>query len=316
MSMQDGPGATLPDPSLAASLAAAATGVPPVAVRRFGTGSMHYVFEVTFAHRPPVVARITTAANRSVMEGAMQLSRLLRPRGVPLPEILAADLAGPFPVLLLERLAGSDFGAVASGLSALSLDRIACRVAHAQAITSALPSAGRYGYATSPEAAPHARWSDVLEAGLARSRSRILRAGLFPVEAVDRVAALVAKCRAALDAVAATPFLHDTTTKNVIVTPKGAFSGIVDVDDLCFGDPRYAPALTLASLKLSGGPIGYVDAWLRHAGLARDRLFEIYVALFLVDFMAEHGQAFNGNETPSRPAARARLLELAAQSSG
>ena len=47
-----------------------------------------------------------------------------------------------------------------------------------------------------------------------------------------------------IDSIPPTPFLHDATTKNVLVTAKGAFSGIVDVDDLCFGDPRYPAALT------------------------------------------------------------------------
>ena len=31
----------------------------------------------------------------------------------------------------------------------------------------------------------------------------------------------------------------------------GAFSGIVDVDELCFGDPRYAPALTLVAMLVA-----------------------------------------------------------------
>jgi hypothetical protein len=47
--------------------------------------------------------------------------------------------------------------------------------------------------------------------------------------------------RDALDAIRATPFLHDTTTKNVIVTHDGVVSGIVDVDDLCFGDLKWTP---------------------------------------------------------------------------
>ena len=62
------------------------------------------------------------------------------------------------------------------------------------------------------------------------------------------VAAIMSKAQVELDALPPTPFLHDTTTKNVIVTPAGSFSGIVDVDDLCFGDPRYAVALTSAAL--------------------------------------------------------------------
>jgi len=46
------------------------------------------------------------------------------------------------------------------------------------------------------------------------------------------------------------------------------------------------------------------------AGHAADDAFRLYVALFLLDLMAEHGQVFNGNETPSRPEARAHLLAM------
>src|SRR5713101_2471634 len=99
-------------------------------------------------------------------------------------------------------------------------------------------------------------------------------------------------------------------TKNVIVTATGAFSGIVDVDDLCFGDPRYAPALTLASLLASGGPVEYVKAWMCRAGYQDDRIFRLYIALFLVDFMSEHGQSFNGNQRPSNEQERANLLRV------
>jgi aminoglycoside phosphotransferase (APT) family kinase protein len=98
--------------------------------------------------------------------------------------------------------------------------------------------------------------------------------------------------------------------KNVIIAPDGTLSGIVDVDDLCYGDPRWVIALTLASLIASGGPQIYTDSWLQRAGLVDDPLFRLYVALFLFDFMSEHGQIFNGNPRESSPEARARLLEL------
>jgi hypothetical protein len=133
---------------------------------------------------------------------------------------------------------------------------------------------------------------------------------LFDTSVVDTIEELVRSARYELDALPAIPFLHDTTTKNVIVEPDGGFSGIVDVDDLCFGDPRYVPALTLASLLASGGPTRYVDAWMKEAGFVADRLFRLYVTLFIVDFMSEHGQTFNGNAKPSSPAARAKLTRI------
>ena len=110
-----------------------------------------------------------------------------------------------------------------------------------------------------------------------------------------------------LDQIAPTPFLHDTTPRNVIVMPDGRFSGIVDVDDLCFGDARYPAALTLAVLLANGGPLRYVAAWLRHAGQTDDAVFRCYVTVFLLDLMSEHGQTFNGNARPSAARARAAL---------
>ena len=40
-----------------------------------------------------------------------------------------------------------------------------------------------------------------------------------------------------------------------------------------------------------------------------DRLFRLYVALFLVDLMGEQGQSFNGNERRSTPRAMQLLLQ-------
>jgi hypothetical protein len=117
----------------------------------------------------------------------------------------------------------------------------------------------------------------------------------------------VARRRDEIDRFEAIPFLHDTTTKNVIVAPDGEFSGIVDVDDLCFGDPRYPAALTLAVLLAYGGPTEYVSAWLRHARESDDSVFRLYVLIFLLDLMSEHGQTFNGNERPWPSEARSSL---------
>ncbi|KAA6490728.1 hypothetical protein EXN67_28035 [Rhizobium rhizogenes] len=297
-----------PDAQLAAAIASKAIGCAPAAVRRFTTGARHYVFDLQFAERSPAVVRIGDPSARVEMAGAVYLSHLLRPGGVPLPAILAQDLDAEFPWLLLERFPGSDLGSVISDLTEEKLDKIASSVAHAQAIAGRTASAGRYGYAARPEHAPNDAWSQVLLANLARSRERIGSAGLFDVGLVDAVRHEVTARRGEIDRIEATPFLHDTTTKNVIVTREGAFSGIVDVDDLGFGDPRYPAALTLAALMAYGGPVSYVSAWLRHAGQADDWLFRLYTTVLLLDLMGEHGNVFNGNETRSAPAVRATML--------
>lgn len=301
------PELTAPTAALAADIAARAVGSRPCAVIRFTTGARHYVFDVGFEREPSIVVRIGDPTARTEMAGAVELSRLLRSLGVPLPRLLAWDLDAAHPWLILERLDGEDLGAVAARLSEAQLDRVAAQIARAQGIAATVGSAGGYGYAVRAQHAPHKAWSHVLDAHLARSRRRIAAAGLFDAGLVEIVQDRVEALRGELDAVAPTPFLHDTTTKNVIVTREGNFSGIVDVDDLCFGDPRYPAALTLASMLGYGGPVGYVSAWLRHAGRADDQVFRLYVAAFLLDLMSEHGHAFNGNAGKAGAAARARL---------
>jgi aminoglycoside phosphotransferase (APT) family kinase protein len=210
---------------------------------------------------------------------------------------------------VLERLPGTDLGHVIGTLPPPRLDDIAVAVARAQAIVATTGTAGRYGYAVEAAAAPRMRWSEVLGDNLERSRRRIRAAGLFDIAPVTAMAKLIEDRRSALDRQPAVPFLHDATTKNVIVTAEGRFSGIVDVDDLCFGDPRYAPALTLAALTSMSGPRHYVDYWMQAAGHRNDHIFRLYVALFLLDLMSEHGHVFNGNEKPSTPEARAIMLD-------
>jgi len=298
----------VPDAALALDIAARVTGRTPRTARRFATGTQHYVFEVELAEGPAVVVRLGNASAHAEMGGAAQLSARLRPRGVPLPALLGADVEAALPWLVLERLPGTDLGAVIADLSQPQLERIAGHVAKAQAAAAGTESAGRYGYAVHPEEAPHAAWSAVLAANLHRSRRRIAAAQLFDAALVDVSEEILDRLRADLDRIAPTPFLHDTTTKNVIVTPDGGFSGIVDVDDLCFGDPRYPAALTLAVLSARRAPTHYVTAWLRHAGAADDGIFRFYVGLFHLDLMGEHGHAFNGNQAPSAPEGRAALL--------
>jgi aminoglycoside phosphotransferase (APT) family kinase protein len=284
------PSTLLPDEALARQLVVQAFGVEPITVRRFPAGLMHYVFQATFEDLPPVVVRIAASYGHSAMRGAVRLSRLLRPRGVPVPALLAEDMNVPFPYMILERLPGCDLGETLSVLS------------QAKQATAGLPhTAPKFGYAVSWEEAPHLKWSQVLAAHLERSRGRVAKAGRFDVGEIETLSLILSASEEDLAAIPATPFLHDTTTKNVIVSPDGEFSGIVDVDDLCFGDPRYVVALTHASLLTQGASLFYPHTWMRLAGFAEDRLFTLYVALFLADFMSERGQEFNGNSPAVAP---------------
>jgi aminoglycoside phosphotransferase len=287
----------LPDEQLARQLAIKTFGIEPIEVRRFPTGLTHYVFEATFDAHPSVVIRIAASHGHAAMRNAAKLSQLLRPRRVPLPAILAENLDAPYPYLILERLPGCDLGEVVRKLSKDQLESVAATVVEAQRATAGLPCAAqKYGYAVSSEEAPYQEWSQVLSAHLERSQKRMATARLYDVRETETLSSVLKDLKEEIQAAPAIPFLHDTTTKNVIVSPELRCSGIVDVDDLCFGDPRYVVALTEASLLARRIPLHYTNSWMRIAGFSVDRLYRVYVALFLADFMAERGQNFNGNE--------------------
>jgi hypothetical protein len=152
------------------------------------------------------VVRIGDPSAQTDIIEAIYLSELLRPRSVPLPAILAADIHAEFPWLLLERLPGTDLGAVISALANEQLEAIAANVVQAQAITAETGSAGRYGYAARPEQAPQTAWSQVLDTNLACSRQRIESAELFDLRLVDIMQAEVTARREEIDKIDPTPF--------------------------------------------------------------------------------------------------------------
>lgn len=304
---------TEPDfPILAARAVRERLGWSAQSVQRFATGAAHYVFDVSSPEQPPVVARLGQPYRTEGLAEGTRLMSQLRDLGVPLPKILAEGSIDGFPYMLMQRLPGTDLGNVVTELSDPQLQAIAEHVAAAQTAAAKFPTGSRYGYAATPETAPHARWSAEIDSNFARSVERLTAAALFDPAVLAPVGAAIERHHAELDAIPPTPFLHDATTRNVIVTPEGTLSGIVDVDDLCFGDPRYAPALTLAALTSMSGPKHYVDYWMQAAGHRNDHIFRLYVALFLLDLMSEHGHVFNGNEKPSTPEARAVMLDALA----
>ena len=73
---------------------------------------------------------------------------------------------------------------------------------------------------------------------------------------------------------------------------------------------RHVVALTEASLSAFGGSRHYTQHWLKIAHLEDDRIFRLYVSLFLVDFMSEYGQVFNGNQKPLSPETHRHLLAV------
>ena len=210
----------------------------------------------------------------------------------------------------MERLPGSDLGLVYRSLSIAAKGGLAARMVDIQRRVASLPAGRGFGYGQredDPRLLP--TWPAALDQHLDRSRGRMRAVGLVDAAIVDRVAARLNTHAAALAKVPPVCFLHDTTTKNVLVH-RGQLSGIVDVDNVCYGDPLRTVALTRMSLLASDDDTDYTEAWtaaldLAPAGL---RLLDSYTAMYGVDFLSELGQRFNRDAPLAASAARAQQL--------
>lgn len=76
---------------------------------------------------------------------------------------------------------------------------------------------------------------------------------------------------------------------------EGGLAGIVDIDDLCFGDPLYVLSLTHMALLSSHSATDYIDFWSNAWELTslQRTVMRIYTAIHCVGFIGEVGQRFN-----------------------
>jgi hypothetical protein len=313
--MMTDPASEQPTPSDAAAIVLAVFGEPPAELCRFPTGLCHFVFDVVTRSGRRVVVRIGERRNLCYLQGAVYWSTMLRPLGVPLPALLDTDLDArhsPFPSIILERLPGTDLGGAYPHMSAPQKRSIATRVVETQRFVATLPEGTGFGFASTYDTIPFKTWSQVVAASLDRSARWIADAGVVSATIIDRVRAAGREFESYFAAVRPTPFLDDTTTKNVIIDD-GRLSGIVDVDHVCFGDPLFTPALTQMSLLASAYATDYIDYWCDALAMTPEQrlVMTFYTAVFCVNFLAEFGQAFNSERPmPVDPNEVTKLLGI------
>lgn len=281
---------------------------------RFETGLQHFVFEVTSAQGQSVVVRASRRSDQTIACDAVYWSDLLRPLGVPLPAILHADMSRahhPFPFVILERVAGRDLGEVIDGLSPAPLRQIAERLIGIQAATATLGEGQGYGFTPRMDGPfPNKSWDKTIAASLAGSRERIRQAAIVEECHTDRLLAVSERLAAYFETVRPIPFLHDITTKNVLIDA-GHLTGIVDVDNLCFGDPLFLLGLIRTALLAHNHPPTYADIWIDILSPEPEETaaLDFYTALFCLDFLSEIGHRFNRAEPVQADKDRiARLL--------
>ena len=297
----------LPHSHDAIDAASSLLGTPAIEATRMATGLCHRVFSLLLDDGRRVVARMATPTSREDLEGGCYWAPRLGTMGIPVPAILATRHAHRFPCVLLEQLKGADLGDRFAELGVGERLEIAQQLADYQLrVARGIDSShGRFGYLTLPHHVETlaATWGAVIDRWFIRSRTRLDATQLVDASVLARFERVIASRRDALDAIAPTPFLHDTTTKNVLIH-QGAISGIVDTDSICFGDPLITLGLTKSSLAYRGfDGSDYIEPWFDGMGFRAPNRWRLllYSALATLDFLAEIGHVFNDVDAHSAP---------------
>jgi fructosamine-3-kinase len=281
-----------PNKDIASAVVTSMTNEKVLSSIRMKTGEQYYVFDIKTTESEYVI-RMTDLNHKNNFISAIYWQEKLIPLGVPLAKFMRSDLDGKYsqyPALLMPRLQGTDLCNIYSNFTDLDKKNLAKEIAEIQSLTNQLPDGAGCGISASYEQKPENNsWYDFLVNRLFLFRDIIKQNGVFSEHDVNKVIS-IAKCMEDdLHSIRARPFLWDASERNVIVH-NGKITGIVDVDDICFGDPLFVIALTHVALEMEGHDTLYADYWAEELHLdknAQHRL-EFYRLFYAVVFMRKH----------------------------
>lgn len=281
-----------PDEDIAAIVVTSMTNEKVLSSTRMTTGEQYFVFDIKTTNSEYVI-RMTDTDHKKNFISAIYWQEKLIPLGIPLAKFIKSDLDGEhsqFPALLMLRLPGDDLCNIYANLTDSDKKNLANEIVKIQAATNVLPDGAGYGITASYEQTPENNsWYDFLMNRLLLFKDIIRKNAVFDENHVTKVISIAKDIKEELRSIPARPFLWDASERNVIID-KGKITGIVDVDDVCFGDPLFVLALTSVALESEGHDTLYTDYWAEALQLDKKAQFrlEFYRLFYTVVFMRKH----------------------------
>lgn len=291
----------LPNQYFATQIVTQMTPETVISSTRLTTGDQYYVFAVITSNENYIL-RMTTPDDQAKFEDAIYWQNKLIPLGIPLAPFIKTDLEGvysSFPALLMKQLPGDDLCNVYPQLTEQDKQNLAREVMAIHARTQELPDGPGYGMMSRYEQTPaYSTWYDFLISSLYSFVDTVKQNHLFDDIDVDTIVTLAHDFKSQLLAIPPRPFLWDVSDHNVLVD-QGHISGIIDVDDICFGDHLCVIALTAVALKLEGYDCHYADYWANNLQLneAQQHRLIFYRLYYCVMFMRKHAKMTPNQKT-------------------
>ena len=293
-----------PDIETAKMVAASLLGETIVNINRLTTGGKNFVFALSTTNHSYVI-RMTTKECQNTYLASIYWQNKLLPLGVPLAKFIATDLEGrfsSFPTLLMQRIPGDDLCNVYKNLSIATKQGLAQQIVSIHTKTAALPLGSSYGFANSYEqTTKYKSWYDFLLARLDLCRESLKKTTAFIPDTMTKILDIAYALKSDLLLIMPRAFMWDTSERNVIID-HDKISAIVDVDDMCFGDPLFVLGLTYSALEANSCDTIYPDAWssllsLDHKSQIRLQFYRLfYIVWFMrhyADIISDNGTSYN-----------------------
>ena len=271
-------------------------GLNPLEIKRFTNGYCHSVYYVKIENNEFVI-RITGKEEKEYYLGSIKWLTELDSLGIPAPKLLKYGKYDDILFSIITHIKGKDLGEVYQSLNDNQKKDIVKELSIIQNKIKNIESMGLYGYPYSENNQSFVTWIDYLKSLIKRSNDRIKQNGIFNIEICNKVIEILNAQKEYFDEIKPIAFLDDITTKNVLVN-EDTFSGIVDIDEICFGDSLLVIGLTNMALISMGMDTNYIEYWLEeiNANTEQRKVVLFYTLLFCLDFMGEQGMRFNNKK--------------------
>jgi len=257
--------------------------ITPIELTRFPTGFCHSVYYVK-TETEEYVLRVTES--KWHYDGSVKWLNKLTRFEIPIPKIIRHGQYWDVYYAIITYIRGKDLGDVYHTLNDFQKREIVKELVEIQRKVSVIPTNEIEGSGYLPEE----RINNIIQ----RARESITANKVFDPSVCDAVADLVNKVYFAN--VKPKAYLDDISTKNVLIH-NGKLAGIVDIDEMGYGDPLEVVRLTNMALLLMEADTKYIDYWLNEmqANDIERKAVIFYTLLSCIGFMGERGAKFKND---------------------
>jgi aminoglycoside phosphotransferase (APT) family kinase protein len=273
--------------------------------KRFLTGLTHYLYDVAADDGNSFVIRIARPERAVEFKQGLIWHRVIDEIGVQLPKIIEAGEFEGYHFAIYERLLGDDIENVYSSLSIQEKRFLAEEVAEIQRKISIIDQQ-YFDIILS--------WKDLVLQIVSRSEREITTNRLCNPKYIRRVINEMKNREEYFQELKPVPFLYDLGVRNVIVY-QGKVTGIIDFDELWYGDPLLAIGRGKTILKAMGYDIELIKHWCDTIELSISEIMmvDFYSLLYCLRFMGSIGTVLNGNPSIQTDPKNAELFERMAE---